>query len=224
VIGDLSSAVPWWGAIVIALIAALSGLIVVELQIMYQNKVRKGIAKHAAYEEFIAASQVLTFRSEFHGGQKSVASAFGETISEMQKALLVLFLGAFVERVASTKWKILSHFFEAIPTPQHVPASMDGTTLRLAFEDLIRASVKVRLYGSNQALGVADTLRVRSQKYFELLDSRNLTWTGLPAQSVLDDARRKVVASTADFVAIARDEFEVKSKRGPETRVKGIMQ
>ena len=101
---------------------------------------------------------------------------------------------------------------------------MDGTTLRLAFEDLIRASVKVRLYGSNQALGVADTLRVRSQKYFELLDSRNLTWTGLPAQSVLDDARRKVVASTADFVAIARDEFEVKSKRGPETRVKGIMQ
>ena len=105
----------------------------------------------------------------------------------------------------------MTHFFEVIPTPISVPASMDTTTLRLAYEELIRAGVKVRLYGSSQSLVAAEALRESSQGYFDLLDSRNFTWTGLPGRSVLEDARQRVFTSTAEFVAISRTGFEHKS-------------
>jgi hypothetical protein len=217
-----SAPVPWWGAIVIAVVAALSGLVIVLIQNSFQSKNRKRVVRHEAYEEFIAASQVLAFRTELFGSQKSVVASITNTISDLQKALLVLFLGTVVERASNSKWKILGHFFEAIPTPIPARATTDSGSLRTAYEALIGANVKVRLYGSTDALEVSERLLVHSQEYFRLVESKNWTWTGLPAQSVLSEARDKMIGSASEFLALARSEFDFKESMRNSKTVNGI--
>ncbi len=160
-IGTLSGYVPWWGAVSIAVIAAVGGPVAVLLQNRHQDRARLGELKHDAYLRLIEASEIVAFRSTVVGGQRSAGNAFASSFSDLRKAMIVLLLGTVFEKPLRKRPGILSMFISSIPTPtplQDSMDSMDSNSLHAAFEELIKANIGVNLYGSVSAINAAEKL------------------------------------------------------------------
>jgi hypothetical protein len=208
-IGTLSGSVPWVGAVFIALIAAAGGPAAIIVQNRHQDTARKNDLKHAAYERLIAASEVVAVRTMAVGVQRSAVRSFVHTLYELRKATVAYFL-AFTLK----KWpEMVRTVMDAIPTPVQSEESMDLSSLQLAIEELLKANIAVNLYGSNRAIGAAHNLLGDAKGFYELIESSNWTWGGLPNKKIMSEARGKMVSSTSEFVAVARSELKLKEPK-----------
>jgi hypothetical protein len=212
-IGILSGYVPWWGAVLIAVIAAVGGPVAVLLQSRHQDKVRLSELRHDAYLRLIEASEIVAFRSTVVGGQRSAGNAIASSFSDLRKAMIVLLLGTVFDRPLRKRPGILSMFISSIPTPTPLQDSIDLNSLHMAFEELIKANIGVNLYGSVGAINAAEKLLDDSKNFYKLIQSGNWTWRGLPAADKVTEFRNKMTESTSAFVAVARSELELKEPK-----------
>jgi hypothetical protein len=207
VIDSLSGNVPWWGAVLIAVIAAIGGPVAVLIQNRHHDVSKKGDLRHAAYERLIAASEIVAARATNYGSQRSVPYTFSRTGLELVKAVTVFALGY---SALKDRPKFLQIVSDAIPTPTPLVDSVDANSIQTAFEELIKANISVNLYGTNRAIAAGEKLLDDAKSFFLLIQSGGWTWSGLPAKNLLGESRDKMTASTSAFVMIARDELKLR--------------
>ncbi len=205
-IGLLSGFVPWWGAVLIALIAAAGGPTAVVVQNRYKDRIRKSDLRSAAYERLIAASEIAAIRSTILSAQRSTVYSFVQTLSELRKMIAALILGFALTK----RPEILRAVTDAIPPPTQIVDSMDVNSLQIAFEELVKASIGVKLYGSGKAIDAAEELLRDARSFHQLIQSSKWTRSGLPEKTILMEARNKMQSSTLAFVAVARIESKLK--------------
>jgi len=219
VIGSLSGNVPWFGAVLIAVIAAIGGPVAVLIQNRHHDASKKGDLRHAAYERLIAASEILAARATSYGSQRSVAYTFSRTGLELVKAVTVFALGYSALKDRPKFLRIVS---DAIPTPKPFADPVDANSIQAAFEELIKANISVNLYGTNRAVAVAEQLLDDAKSFYLSIQSGGWTWSGLPAKNLLRESRDKMTASTSAFLMIARDELGLREPK-PYSHLDGII-
>jgi hypothetical protein len=209
-IGGASGNIPLLGAVLIAVIAALGGPLAVILQNRHQDKARRGDLKHEAYEELIAASEIMVLRSAVMGAQSSGRSAFASSLWDFKKAGVVLLMATPIGIPLRKRPEMMHWFLNSIPDPPPFEDPMDLKSLQSAFESLIEARVAVRMYGSNVANDAADKVIDDGKSFYALVQSVGISWSGLPATKPLTELRERLNVSTSAFVKISRSELGVK--------------
>ena len=209
-IGSASGGIPWLGAVLISVIAALGGPLAVMLQNRHQDKARRSNLKHEAYEQLIAASEIMVLRSAAAGAQSSVRQAFAGSLWDFKKAGVVLLMTSPIGRVLRKRPEMMHWFLSSIPDPPPFEDSTGPSDLRSALEALIKARLSVSMYGSNEANFAADKIMDDGKDFFTLVQSVRFSWSGLPSTEPLKESRERLSASTAAFVKISRLELGVK--------------
>jgi hypothetical protein len=197
--GSVSGNLPWWSTVLIAIVAA-AGPLAVFLQNRHHDKAHKDKLKHDAYEQLIAASEIVVFRSAVLAGQRSAGNAIAHSLSDFRKAGVVLSLASATGRPLRKMPEKLKMFVNSIPTPAPIEDAINLKSLQDAFERLIKANIEVNLYGSDDAIGAAEKLINDGKNHYALVQSANWTWSGLPDNKVLMESRDKLKATTSAFV------------------------
>jgi hypothetical protein len=208
--GNPSSTVPVVWALVVAGIAALGGPLAVMLQNRHQDKARRSDLKHQAYEQLIAASEIMVLRSAVMGAQSSGRQAFASSLWDFKKAGIVLLMASPIGHPFRKRPEMMHWFLSSIPDPPPFEDSMDLKSLQSAFEALIKARLSVSMYGSNEANDAAEMLVDDGKSFFALVQSVKVSWSGLPATKPLLESRERLNASTSAFVKMSRREFGLK--------------
>lgn len=209
-IGSASGSIPLLGAVLIAVIAALGGPLAVMLQHRHQDNARRSALKHQAYEQLIAASEIMVLRSAVMGAQSSGRQAFASSLWDFKKAGVVLLMASPIGHPLRKRPEMMHWFLNSIPDPPPFEDSMDLKSLQSAFEALIRARLSVSMYGSNEANDAADKVMDEGKSFFALVQSVKVSWSGLPATMPLKESRERLNVSTAAFVKISRLELGLK--------------
>lgn len=204
---QLNSGVPWWGAILIAVIAASSGL----LAVLYQNRLKRVAdsreRRRASYYRLITASDIVILHAGARASERSLRSTFGDTLADTSKAIIVAFLSIPAYRSKRFPKEAIPLIAGSLrPIPQIPPAVSPQDSLR-AFEELLSAHTDVEIHGSKPARVAAARLNDKGKEFFNALEDHHGLWEKSPNSASIIRCRDEMRFERTAFIEIIRAEL-----------------
>lgn len=200
----LSSGVPWWGAILIALVSVLASLAALYLKTFLDRANSGREARRLAYHRFLAATEVVILRSLAFDRQRSLRYAFSRSIPILQKALLMSILLSLFRRSKHWNHDDFRIFADSIPTPVEPQDTMNDRAVLNSVEELVRAFVDVKVSGTMQAISAAGDLLDAAKQLGAELERPSLRSQSATRQIQLAELRHLVLEKQHNFVEVVR--------------------